>query len=68
MPIITITPLRTEAGMIAAPTSKASERPLYRLTLRPERGVDAERALRRLLKIALRTLGLRCVSIEEVQP
>jgi hypothetical protein len=49
-------------------TSKASERPLYRLTLRPERGVDAERALRRLLKIALRTFGLRCVAIEEVQP
>jgi hypothetical protein len=47
-----------------SPTSKASERPLYKLVLRPERGVDAERALRRLLKIALRTFGLKCISVE----
>jgi hypothetical protein len=53
--------------MSASPTSKASERPLYLLTLRPERSVDAERALRRLLKVALRTFGLKCISVEQVQ-
>ena len=35
------------------------------LTLRPEPGVNSTRALRGLLKIALRTFGLRCLRIEE---
>jgi hypothetical protein len=46
----------------------ASERPQFRLTLRPELRVDAERALRGLLKVALRRFGLRCVSIDRVRP
>jgi hypothetical protein len=41
-------------------------RPLYRLLLQPERDVDAEHALRTLLKIALRRLRLRCISIEQI--
>ena len=36
--------------MTEARPSKANERPVYRLLLRPEPGVDAERALRWLLK------------------
>jgi hypothetical protein len=41
-------------------------RPLYRLLLQAQQDVDAERALRSLLKIALRRLRLRCISIEKV--
>ena len=41
------------------------QRPIYRLLLRPEPRFDGERALRALLKIVLRRLGLRCISIEE---
>jgi hypothetical protein len=33
--------------------------------LRPLPGVDAIRALRQLLKVALRRFGLKCVSIAE---
>jgi hypothetical protein len=54
--------------MTAAPAPKASERPTFRLLLRPEPRTDAERALRALLKLALRRFGLRCVSIEKVPP
>ena len=35
------------------------------LRLRAEPHIDAVRALRRLLKYALRVCGLRCVSVEE---
>jgi hypothetical protein len=45
----------------------ASERPAYKLLLRPKDGVDAEKALRRLLKFALRHCQLRCVSIDRVR-
>ena len=39
---------------------------MFRLRLRPEPGVaDPVRALRRLLKIALRRCGLRAVSLEQ---
>ena len=41
-----------------------SERPLFVLTLRPEPGVDGNRALRRFLKVALRSFRLRCISAE----
>ena len=34
------------------------------LTLRPEAGVDGTRALRRFLKVALRSCRLRCISAE----
>jgi hypothetical protein len=42
-------------------------RPTYAVTLRPEPGVDPIRALRSLLKRALRNHKLRCLSVEEVQ-
>jgi hypothetical protein len=51
---------------VAATRVVHKQRPIYRLLLRPEPRVDAERALRALLKIALRRFGLRCISIEEV--
>jgi hypothetical protein len=45
----------------------ASERPVYKLLLQPKAGVDVEKALRRLLKFALRHCQLRCVSVEQVK-
>ena len=43
----------------------ASDRPTFLLTFRPEPGVDNPiRALRALLKMALRRHGLRCVSAD----
>jgi hypothetical protein len=41
--------------------------PDFVLTLRPERGVDAVRALRHLLKRARRSYGLRAISIAETR-
>ncbi len=38
---------------------------LFVATFRPAPGVNATRALRRLLKFAWRACGLRCVSVEE---
>jgi hypothetical protein len=46
----------------------AAERPHFRLLLRAEPGIDATRALRWALKQLLRKHGLRCTSIEQVQP
>ena len=40
------------------------QRPVFVLHLRPEPGVDAERALRRLLKTALRAFGLRALACQ----
>jgi hypothetical protein len=40
--------------------------PLFMITLRPERGVDPNKALRGALKAMLRTYGLRCTAISEV--
>jgi len=37
--------------------------PLFMVTLRPEPGVDATKALRGALKAMLRTYGLRCTAI-----
>jgi hypothetical protein len=42
-----------------------AERPLFALKLRPEPGVDGTRALRRFLKVALRSFRLRCISAEQ---
>jgi hypothetical protein len=39
-------------------------RPIFVVRLRAERGVDAIRALRALLKVALRRFGLRAVSLD----
>jgi hypothetical protein len=41
------------------------QRPHLTLKLRPEPGVEPYRALRGLLKIALRSFGLCCLRIEE---
>jgi hypothetical protein len=43
----------------------AQERPTFVLELCPEPGVDPVRALRAVLKVALRRYGLRCVSARE---
>ena len=44
-------------------------RPCYRILLRPEpRCADPVRALRQLLKAALRQWKLRAVSVSEAQP
>ena len=43
-------------------------RPIFTLRLTPEKHcTDPDRMVRRLLKIALRKFGLRCVSIEEAK-
>jgi hypothetical protein len=42
--------------------------PTYRLTLRPLPGCDGERAIKALLKAALRRHGLRCIDIRECGP
>jgi hypothetical protein len=49
-----------------AATDDAPARPTYRLVLRAMPGVDAERALRALVKIARRKFGLKCTGVEEV--
>jgi hypothetical protein len=52
--------------MSESPAAKANERPTYRLLLRPEPTCDdPTRALRALLKLALRKWGLRAVSVSE---
>ena len=51
-------------------STRATERPHFVLVLRPEPGVDgtrALRALRGLLKIALRSFRLRCIAANEVR-
>jgi hypothetical protein len=47
------------------PSSKtcSTERPVFTITLRPEPGVDAVRAIKALLKTALRAYKLRAVRI-----
>jgi hypothetical protein len=44
-----------------------SDRPIYILRLQALPNVDADRAIRRLLKVLLRRLGLRCIAIQ-VEP
>jgi hypothetical protein len=51
-----------------APRLSASERPVYKLSVRGEPGVDEVRALRWLLKGMLRGFGLRCVDIRREPP
>jgi hypothetical protein len=43
-------------------------RPIFVLRLRADPGIDAVRALRALLKVALRQLGLRCVEAYQEYP
>ena len=55
---------RRRCGQGAAVTS-ASERPTFLLRLRPEEGIDPIRALRRVLKFALRACGMRATVVVE---
>lgn len=41
------------------------DRPIYILRLKPAPGTDHVKALRWLLKIAWRRLGLKCISVEQ---
>jgi len=50
---------------MTATTKSAKERSVYVLELRPEPGVDAVKALRAVLKVALRRFGMRCISARE---
>ena len=43
----------------------ATDRPTFLIRVRPEPGVDPIRALRALLKVALRRFGLRAVTVDE---
>jgi hypothetical protein len=45
-----------------------SDRPVYVLKVQALPNVDADRAIRALLKVLLRRLGLHCVGIEVVEP
>ena len=54
--------------MTGRPEPIADERPVFVVHLRPAAGVDGKRALRALLKIALRRLGLKCLGIHEQRP
>jgi hypothetical protein len=45
-----------------------TDRPTYVLRLQALPNVDADRAIRRLLKVLLRQLGLRCIAIEVIEP
>ena len=47
-------------------TAPANQHPVFTVKLRPLPGVDAIKALRQLLKHALRRCGLRAVSVEEI--
>lgn len=50
------------------PLVPAASRPVYKLSVRAEPGVDEIRALRWLLKSMLRRFGLRCVDIRREPP
>jgi hypothetical protein len=52
---------------MSGPTAKPNERPIYKILVRPEPGVDTARALRRLLKVLLRRFRLKCISVEQVE-
>jgi hypothetical protein len=48
---------------------ESKSRPCFEIRLRPEpHCADSIRALRQLLKVALRRWGLRAVAVKEVQP
>ena len=64
-------PFIAAIAMTTAAAKLAKERPTFTITLRPERNIaDPIRALRALLKSALRRHGLRCTSAraEKEQP
>jgi hypothetical protein len=59
--------LSTNIARSARRCRTAAERPHFVLVLRPEPGIDGTRALRRFLKVALRSFRLRCISANEVR-
>jgi hypothetical protein len=46
----------------------AEQRSTYRITLRPEPGVDGIKALRGALKILGRRFGMTATGVEEIKP
>jgi len=52
---------------LRSPDHAMSARPVYVLRLQALPNVDADRAIKRLLKVLLRQLGLKCIAIE-VEP
>lgn len=52
-------------SLAATPATK--HRPVFHVAFRPEPDVEPTRALRHLLKFALRSCGLRCMSLTEEQ-
>ena len=57
-----------DSPAISGIAARKQDRPVYRLTLRPEPGVtNPARALRHALKRLHRSYGLRAVSVEEVR-
>lgn len=57
-----------EGRFTDVPLVPAPDRPVYKLSVRAERGVDEIRALRWLLKSMLRRFGLRCLDIRREPP
>jgi hypothetical protein len=57
----------TEPEGLFRDSEAARDRPIYRLLLRAEPGVNETQAIRRLLKFALRACGLRCVSFGPIE-
>jgi hypothetical protein len=41
------------------------DRPIFTIRVRPQPGVDAIRALRALLKVALRRFGLKAIEVRQ---
>jgi hypothetical protein len=69
IPTLDQSPPKLQAKLHGGRRSRtAAERPHFVLVLRPEPGIDGARALRRFLKVALRSFRLRCLSAEEVRP
>ena len=63
-PATSATLARTAGSGGMRPTPPA-ERPTFVIRLQPMGGVDGVRALRQLLKLALRRLGLKAVEVRE---
>jgi hypothetical protein len=58
-------PLKAHSHKTQTIRAELSERRVFLLRLRAEHGIDADRALRRILKFALRVCRMRCISAEE---
>jgi hypothetical protein len=68
--VTTLTGPDTASSRAVIVTDALGDGPVYSLYLQARPGTDgvrAVRALRALLKISLRTFGLRCLSVREVR-